>query len=246
MAAGTQPEIPPAPYEAGAAATGGPPAPIQYRVEPGLGETDQNPKDIGFWALILEDLRTHDGDPLAQGFWALAVHRFGNWRMRVRPRVLRIPFSILYRFLYKVVEWTCGISLSYTVRVGRRVHIWHHSGIQLGARSIGNDVHIRQCTTFGVARTGAANWEKPIIEDRVDIGCGACILGPVTVGHDAVIGAHAVVLKDVPPYAVVVGVPGRVIGFRKDGRFIKLKQKLDLSDERCRSCGESIGRNDVV
>ena len=53
------------------------------------------------------------------------------------------------------VEWTCGISLPYTVRLGRRVRIWHHSGMILHARSIGDDVHIRQNTTFGVVRRDA-------------------------------------------------------------------------------------------
>ena len=53
-------------------------------------------------------------------FWAIALHRFGNWRMDVHPRIIRLPFSTLYKVLYKVVEWTCGISLNYPTRVGRR------------------------------------------------------------------------------------------------------------------------------
>ena len=122
--------------------------------------------------------------------------------MTVRPRFLRVPFSLLYKFLYKCVEWTCGISLNYPVKVGRRVRIWHHSGMILGARCIGNDVHIRQNTTFGVARRGDSKLLKPIIEDRVDIGAGVVIAGAITIGHDSVIGANAVVLKDVPPYSL--------------------------------------------
>jgi serine O-acetyltransferase len=158
-----------------------------------------------------EDLRTHERDLFSQGFWAIALHRFGNWRMDFGSRIIRAPFSLLYKILYKFVEWTCGISLNYTVRVGRRVRIWHHSGMILGARSIGDDVHIRQSTTFGVARRGDHRALKPIIEDRVDIGCGAVIVGAITVGHDSQIGANAVVLKDVPPYSVCVGVPAKVI-----------------------------------
>ena len=175
------------------------------------GDVNQNPPGMGLWALLREDRRTHDGKWLEQGFWAVAVHRFGNWRMGVRPRVLRLPFTVLYKFLNKWVEWTCGISLPYTVKLGRRVRIWHHGGMILGARSIGDDVHIRQNTTFGVARRGDHRSLKPIIEDRVDIGCGAVIVGAITVGHDSQIGANAVVLKDVPPYSVCVGVPAKVI-----------------------------------
>jgi acetyltransferase-like isoleucine patch superfamily enzyme len=52
---------------------------------------------------------------------------------------------------------------------------------------------------------------KPIIEDRVDIGCGAVIVGAITIGHDSQIGANAVVIKDVPPFSVAAGVPAKII-----------------------------------
>src|SRR5712671_1138549 len=119
--------------------------------EPPRGDTDENPRGIGVWALVLEDFRTHDRNCFEQGFWAVATHRFGNWRMGL-PKFLRFPFTIWYRLQYRWVEWTCGISLPYTVLLGRRVRIWHHSGMVLHAESIGDDVHIRQNTTFGVAR----------------------------------------------------------------------------------------------
>lgn len=175
-----------------------------------MGATNQNPAGIGFWQLIAEDFRTHERKPLEQGFWALAVHRFGNWRMSLPNKWLRAPFTILYKLLYRLVEWTCGISLPYTVKVGRRVHIWHHGGMILHAAEIGNEVQIRQNTTFGVARTDH-NFELPIISDGADIGVGACLLGNIRIGRHAVIGANAVVLRDVPDYGVAVGVPAKVI-----------------------------------
>jgi serine O-acetyltransferase len=187
------------------------PHPATHPIDDKLGEVNLNPVGMSLMELWKEDLRTHEGDLFSQGFWAIALHRFGNWRMDFGSRIIRAPFSLLYKILYKFVEWTCGISLNYTVRVGRRVRIWHHSGMILGARSIGDDVHIRQSTTFGVARRGDHRALKPIIEDRVDIGCGAVIVGAITVGHDSQIGANAVVLKDVPPYSVCVGVPAKVI-----------------------------------
>src|SRR2546423_14553373 len=140
-----------------------------------LGATNMNPDGMGLWALWREDLQTHRRDWLEQGFWAVAVHRFGNWRMGIRPKLVRAPFSLTYRFLFKWVEWTCGITLPYTVRLGRRVRIWHHGGIVLHARSIGNDVHIRQNTTFGIARSDRLH-ALPTIEDGADIGCGASVL----------------------------------------------------------------------
>jgi serine O-acetyltransferase len=174
------------------------------------GDRNDNPPGIGFLALLREDLRAHDGGLFEQGFWAVAVHRFGNVRMGVRPKLLRAPLTVLYRFLYKFVECAAGISLPYTVRLGRRVRIWHHSGMVLHARSIGDDVQIRQNTTFGVVTTDRLR-EIPIIGDRVDIGCGVCILGHVTVGDDAKIGANAVVLADIPAGATAVGIPARVV-----------------------------------
>ncbi len=79
----------------------------------------------------------------------------------------------------------------------------------LHAESIGDDVHIRHNTTMGVVRT-FNNFELPIIEDRVDIGAGVCLLGKIRIGHDSVIGANAVVLDNIPPYSVAVGSPARV------------------------------------
>lgn len=180
------------------------------------GDRNANPPGIRFFALLREDLRTHDGNFFEQGFWAVAVHRFGNWRMGVRPRLLRAPFSLLYKCLFKWVQWTCGITLPYTTRLGRRVRIWHHGGMVLHARSIGDGVHIRHNTTFGVARRDQNN-EIPVIEDGVDVGCGACVLGHVVVGRGSVIGANAVVLDDVPPYSVVVGAPARVVKSLRPG-----------------------------
>lgn len=175
-----------------------------------VGDRNANPPDIGIWALLREDLRTHDGNCFEQGFWAVAVHRFGNWRMGWRWKIVRAPLTLLYRVLYRCVEWTCGITLPYTTQLGRRVRIWHHSGMVLHARSIGDDVHIRHNTTFGVARRDE-NHAIPVIEDGVDIGCGVCILGDVVIGRGSVIGANSVVLTDVPPGCVAVGAPARVV-----------------------------------
>ena len=174
------------------------------------GRTNRNPAGIGLWALWREDLRTHDGDVFDQGFWAVAVHRFGNWRMRLRLKLFRAPCTLLYFMAYKAVQCLAGITLPYTCRLGRRVRIWHHSGIVLSAYSIGDDVHIRQNTTMGVARRGH-NDALPIIESGVDIGCGVCILGAVRIGHDSILGANSVVLNDIPPSSVAVGAPARVV-----------------------------------
>ena len=177
------------------------------------GDRNGNPPGLTLLGLLREDLLTHDKNVCEQGFWALAVHRFGNWRMGIRWKLFRAPMTLVYRFLFRMVEWTCGITLPYTVSVGRRVRIWHHSGMILHARSIGNDVHLRHNTTFGVARTGQ-NDRIPVIEDGADIGCNVCVLGNVRVGTGATIGAGSVVLSDVPDFAVAVGAPARIVSNR--------------------------------
>lgn len=179
------------------------------------GSVNQNPDDISYWALVKEDLRTNEG-VFAQGFWALFCHRFGNWRMGIGNKVLRAPLSILYKIWYKWTQVTCGIDLPYTVKVGRRVTLEHFGGMILIAREIGNDVTIRQNTTFGVRTKEELNG-KPMIGDHVDIGVGAVLIGHVTIGAHAVIGANAVVTKDVPPFGVAVGIPARVVKIRPEG-----------------------------
>ncbi|MFT6772395.1 MAG: serine O-acetyltransferase [Paracoccaceae bacterium] len=173
------------------------------------GARNENPAGIGFWALVAEDRRTH-GSWAAQGFWALFQHRFGNWRMSVRPKLLRAPLTILYRILFKLTQILCGIELPYSIPVGRRVRIEHFGGVIISARRIGNDVILRQNTTLGIARLDDLN-ARPTLEDGVNVGVGAVILGDVTVGAGAVIGANAVVLGDVPPGATAAGVPARIV-----------------------------------
>jgi serine O-acetyltransferase len=99
--------------------------------------------------------------------------------------------------------------MHYTVKVGRRVRIWHHGGMVIGARYIGNDVHLRQNVTIGVAQTYQR--ELPIIDDGVDIGCGASILGSIYVGHRAKIAANTLVIGDVPENAMAIGVPAKIM-----------------------------------
>jgi serine O-acetyltransferase len=179
-----------------------------------LGARNKNPPDVGFFALIAEDFRTHERKLLEAGFWAVALHRFGNWRMGIRWKPARAPLTLVYRTLFLLLTWMWGIDLSYTVKLGRRVRLWHHGCMVLGAKSIGDDVHIRHSTTFGILERSQPD-KKPVIEDRVDVGVGACVLGDITVGHDSVIGANTVVVRDVPPYSTVFGVPGRVVDLKR-------------------------------
>lgn len=174
------------------------------------GDRNANPAGLGFWALVAEDFRTHGRDWGSQGFWTLFWHRFGNWRMGL-PRLVRPPFTLIYRVMFKACEIFCGIKLSYNVPVGRRVRLDHFGGMILGARAIGSDVILRQNTTLGINSPRDLN-AKPTLGDGVQVGAGAVIVGDITIGAGAIVGANAVVTRDVAPGTIVGGVPARVIG----------------------------------
>jgi serine O-acetyltransferase len=159
---------------------------------------------------VREDWRTYEGDIWRQGLWAMWVYRFGRWRYRVRPALLRKPLSLLYKLMRTWIQMTAGIELPCETRVGRRLRIEHFGGIVVsGDAVLGDDVVLRQGVTIGLKRTNERG--APRIGNRVDIGAGAKLLGPITVGDGAVIGANAVVLQDVPEGALAVGIPARII-----------------------------------
>lgn len=160
---------------------------------------------------IREDHRAHGRDWTRPGFRAVAVHRFGTWRMGVRSKVLRAPLSLLYRWAFRHCRNVYGIELPYTVALGRRVIVEHQGGIVVhGASVIGDDCIIRQNCTLGIRSLDALD-AAPILGRRVNVGAGAAILGRVTIGDDAAIGANAVVLADVPAGALAAGVPARIL-----------------------------------
>jgi len=169
------------------------------------------PDKIGFWQQLKEDWIAHERDWTKPGFRAVAVYRFGVWRMSLEPKILRAPFSILYRALYRKVRNTYGIELPYTVQLGRRVVIEHQSGIVIhGYCSIGDDCIIRQGVTMG-NRYLDRPLDAPKLGMRVNVGAGAKIFGNVTIGDDVNIGANAVVLSDIPAGKTAVGIPAKIL-----------------------------------
>jgi serine O-acetyltransferase len=92
--------------------------------------------------LIREDWRTYEGDLARQGLWVMCVYRFGRWRYRIQSRVLRLPFSILYKFLKLLSQILTGIDLPCEAQVGRRLLIEHFGDIIIsGDAIIGDEVH---------------------------------------------------------------------------------------------------------
>lgn len=192
------------------------PAPEDARVAPKSAHARKNsaadlrrPEEVGLKELLAEDVETYERDLLQPGLWAMIAHRLGRRAEQLPEGAEREILERAYAVLFTLVDLVWGIHLPRSVRVGRRVRLWHNGGMLLTALEIGNDVHIRHDTTFGPVRGDSG--ALPVIEDRADIGSGACVLGAVTVGHDATIGANSVVLKNVPANSSVLGVPARII-----------------------------------
>jgi serine O-acetyltransferase len=159
---------------------------------------------------IREDWQTHDRSWNRHGFWVMLIYRFGRWRYKIRPRLIRLPFSFLYE-LGKFFSVSClGTELPAEVAVGRRFVIEHVGAIVISGDAVfGDDCTIRHGVTIGLRHKGIRS--SPRIGNRVDIGAGAKLLGPITIGDDAIIGANAVVLCDVPPNSIAVGIPARIL-----------------------------------
>lgn len=169
------------------------------------------PLPLGLWEIIKEDWIAHGCDWTLPGFRAVAVHRFGVWRMQVKSKLLRAPLTLLYRSCYRKVRNTYGIELPDTVKLGRRVVIEHQGNIVIhGYCSIGEECIIRQGVTLGLRHLDRL-YDAPTLGKRVNIGSGAQLFGKITVGDDVNVGANAVVIKDVPDRATVVGIPAKVV-----------------------------------
>jgi serine O-acetyltransferase len=158
---------------------------------------------------IRNDFRAHGRDLGAQGFWAMVIYRFGRWRYGVKPAILRKLFSLLYKFLFKLIQIITGIELPCEVRVGANFVIDHFGGIIIsGYAQFGDNCRIRNGVVVGLRRIEEKT--APIIGNNVDIGAGAKLLGHIRVGNNVMIGANAVVLCDVPDDSIAAGVPARV------------------------------------
>lgn len=182
-------------------------------IQPELSSTvnELESQNLGLWEQIKEDWIAHGRDWTKPGFRAVAVHRFGVWRMSIEPKLLRAPLSILYRAMYRKIRNTYGIDLPYTVKLGRRVVVEHQGAIVIhGYCSIGDECVIRQGVTLG-NRYLDRPLDAPKLGARVNIGAGAKILGDVTLGDDVNIGANAVVLSDIPSGKTAVGIPAKII-----------------------------------
>lgn len=170
---------------------------------------------MGFWSDIKRDLRAvFKNDPAARnalevilaypGFHAIVIHRINHYLWR-----LGIP--LLPRLLSHIVRFFTGIEIHPGAKIGPGFFIDHGMDVVIGETAeIGENCLLYQGVTLG--GTGKEKGKRhPTLGNNVIVGAGAKILGAIKIGDYAKIGANAVVLDSVPDYAIVVGVPGRII-----------------------------------
>ena len=188
------------------------------------------------FASILADLRAPvERDPAARGYldvllsypgWrALTVHRLAHAMYRARIPLLPRYIASLSR------SWT-GIEIDPGATIGSGVFIDHGMGVVIGETSeIGDGCTIYQGVTLGGTSLQRTK-RHPTLGRNVTVGAGAAVIGAITVGDGAKVGANSVVVKDVPPNATVVGIPARVV--LQDGKpvggVLDTRPKYELPD----------------
>lgn len=178
---------------------------------------------------IREDIQTiFERDPAARsgletliaspGLHAIVLHRINHWLWNKKLYLIARIGSHLTRFF-------TGIEIHPGAQIGKRFFIDHGMGVVIGETSeIGDD-----CSIYHGVTLGGTSWSKgkrhPTLENGVIIGAGATVLGPITLGAGSRVGSNAVVVKDIPAGATVVGVPGHIVSSGQNAGDDKIAQR---------------------
>ncbi|MCB9516550.1 MAG: serine O-acetyltransferase [Candidatus Latescibacteria bacterium] len=197
------------------------------------------------WNTIGEDLRSaKERDPAARNRLELLLlypTLHAVWTYRVAHGLWRRGLRFPARLLMSLVRNFTGVEIHPGATIGRRFFIDHGVGVVIGETAeIGDDVLLYQGVTLGGTSLNKGK-RHPTLGHHVVVGAGAKVLGPITVGDGARVGASSVVIKDVEPQQVVVGIPARPVDRREDAE-IRLRHNLikDPLQESLKSLEERI------
>jgi len=170
---------------------------------------------------------------LSPGLWAVLAYRLTHYALtRVRPRqlsaLLATPAFALQRLLHPIT----GVEINTRAHIGPGLLIPHRGTIIIGAVRMGRCCNISQGVTIGRSTLEeGGEVDTPTLGDRVWIGPGAVVAGPLHIGDDATIGSNSVPMRDVPPCGVVMGVPARLVSER--GSFAQVAYRgMDQDQDR--------------
>ncbi len=160
---------------------------------------------------IREDIATaRRRDPAARSafeVWLLYSGLHAIWWYRFAHRLWRIRVYLAARLVSQLARFLFGVEIHPGAQIGRRFFIDHGMGVVIGETAIvGDDVMMYHGVTLGGTSLQHVK-RHPTVGDRVVIGAGATLLGPITIGDDSIVGAGAVVVRDAPPKSLLVGVP---------------------------------------
>ena len=151
------------------------------------------------------------------GVKAVFFHRIANFFAIAK-------FDLIARIISQFSRFLTGIEIHPKAKIGKNLFIDHGMGVVIGETSeIGDDVTIYHNVTLGgVSPSINSNEQRnikrhPTLEDKVVVGSGAQILGPITIGKNSLIGSNAVVTKDVPEKSIMIGIPARRVGDASKG-----------------------------
>ncbi len=167
------------------------------------------------YRLVVDDIdAAMERDPAAGSRTEMFIASSGLhaiWAYRLAHRIWQRPGGrVPARTLSQLARITTGVEIHPGAQIGRRFFIDHGMGVVIGETTqIGDDVMLYQGVTLG-GKSMQKIKRHPTVGDRVSIGAGARVLGPVHVGDDARIGANSVVVRDVPPGSIAVGVPAQI------------------------------------
>lgn len=185
-------------------------------------------------ATVRRDIQVvFDRDPAARSVWEVVFLYQGLhalWAHRLAHYLWKNGFKWLARLVSNISRFITGIEIHPGAQIGQGFFIDHGMGTVIGETAeIGDNVTLYHNVTLG-----GVSWEKvkrhPTLEDHVVVGAGAQVLGPIVIGAHSRIGANSVVVKDVPPQSVVVGVPGRVKS--RNGETPEEPERTDLRHDR--------------
>lgn len=168
---------------------------------------------LGVRARLREDLAAAKlRDPAARSAWEIAVLYSGLhaiWSYRLAHALWTRGWRFPARALSQLTRWLTGVEIHPGAVIGRRFFIDHGMGVVIGETAeIGDDCMIYHGVTLGGVSLKQVK-RHPTLGDRVTVGAGAKILGPVEIGDDSSVGANAVVVKSAPANSIIVGIPGQ-------------------------------------